>query len=263
MEVRKLMRYETNAGRVRRGVPIFVTFSPDEKHNTLMIRLHRSRRNDPIHKLDGPNRRFGARGEPPIDNDYVDMEVSCEQMLQWLPSYDERRAILSRDGLASVEGFKITILIVCEYIFGMRVCAKCPDCNHDGYAHCQDLFGNNAYSDGGGFGRGEGIYISIEAQKSAGSLHAHGQLHVECIHQHKPLSEVMQPENLKQLVADYLRYKKHVCREEYEDVDVWENQRRVVIESAWPEYKDSTVLVSSRNYLRSDMDGARARNPGT
>jgi len=42
MEVRKLMRYETNAGRIRRGVPIFVTFSPDEKHNVLMLRFHRS-----------------------------------------------------------------------------------------------------------------------------------------------------------------------------------------------------------------------------
>ena len=28
MEVRKLMRYETNAGRIRRGVSIFVTWSP-------------------------------------------------------------------------------------------------------------------------------------------------------------------------------------------------------------------------------------------
>ena len=37
MEVRKIMRYETNAGRVRRGVPIFVTFSPDEKHNVFFI----------------------------------------------------------------------------------------------------------------------------------------------------------------------------------------------------------------------------------
>ena len=52
MEVRKLMRYDTNAGRIRRGVPIFVTFSPDEKHNVLMLRLHRSRKNDPMHNLD-------------------------------------------------------------------------------------------------------------------------------------------------------------------------------------------------------------------
>ena len=43
MEVRKMMRFEANAGRIRRGVPIFVTFSPDEKHNVLMLRLHRSR----------------------------------------------------------------------------------------------------------------------------------------------------------------------------------------------------------------------------
>ena len=45
-EVRKLMRYETNAGRIRRGVPIFITLSPDEKQNVLMLRMHRSRRND-------------------------------------------------------------------------------------------------------------------------------------------------------------------------------------------------------------------------
>ena len=59
MEVRKLMRYETNAGRIRRGVPLFVTFSPDEKHNVLMLRMHRSRENDPIHKLDPKSRVFG------------------------------------------------------------------------------------------------------------------------------------------------------------------------------------------------------------
>ena len=60
MEVRKLMRFETNAGRIRRGVPIFVTFSPDEKHNVLILRLHRSRKNDPIHKLDGKNKKWCA-----------------------------------------------------------------------------------------------------------------------------------------------------------------------------------------------------------
>ena len=48
MEIRKMMRFATHAGRIRRGVPIFVTWSPDEKHNTLMLRLSRSRRNDPF-----------------------------------------------------------------------------------------------------------------------------------------------------------------------------------------------------------------------
>ena len=63
MEVRKLMRYETNAGRIRRGVPIFITFSPDEKHNVLMLRLHRSRQNDPIHTLDPTSRKYGSSWE--------------------------------------------------------------------------------------------------------------------------------------------------------------------------------------------------------
>ena len=40
-ETRRQMRFDTNALRVKYGVPIFVTFSPDEKHNLLMIRLSR------------------------------------------------------------------------------------------------------------------------------------------------------------------------------------------------------------------------------
>jgi hypothetical protein len=36
MEVRKMMRFDTRAGRIRRGVPIFATWSPDEKRNALM-----------------------------------------------------------------------------------------------------------------------------------------------------------------------------------------------------------------------------------
>ena len=41
---------------------------------------------------------------PSMDEDYVDMGVSVEEMTEWLPSYDERRAILARDGFASVDG---------------------------------------------------------------------------------------------------------------------------------------------------------------
>ena len=58
--------------------------------------------------------------------------------------------------------------------------------------HCNDLFGSNAYSEGGVFGRADGIFISIEAQKSARGLHAHGQLHVQCMHQHRPLTEILE-----------------------------------------------------------------------
>ena len=47
-ETRRTMRFDTYAYRVRYGVPIFVTFTPDEAHNTIMLRLSRTRRNDPV-----------------------------------------------------------------------------------------------------------------------------------------------------------------------------------------------------------------------
>ena len=43
-EVRRTMRFITHSYRVAYGQPIFVTFSPNEKDSTLMIRLSRSRR---------------------------------------------------------------------------------------------------------------------------------------------------------------------------------------------------------------------------
>ena len=59
-------------------------------------------------------------------------------------------------------------------------------------------------------------------------------------------------------VNDYLRYKRHVCREEYEDLDGWES-RRMETEGTWPEYRDSVALVSKRRYIESDMDGTSWR----
>ena len=135
-----------------------------------------------------------------------------------LPDYDNRRSIVARDGLASVDGFRVGVLVTCQCIFGIRICTDCPECNHRGasgaYAR-QDLFGNNAYAEGGSFGRCDGIYISIEAQKSAGSLHAHAQVHVECLHQHHSIREVMEEVQRRgrALIQEYLRYKQHICRD--------------------------------------------------
>jgi hypothetical protein len=104
MEVRKMMRFETRAGRIRRGVPIFVTWSPDENRNVVMTRMHRARANDPIHTLDRKLKSFGERLQSSIDQDYVTMAIPVEDVGRWLPNYDDRRAILARDGLASVDG---------------------------------------------------------------------------------------------------------------------------------------------------------------
>ena len=47
------MRYDTHAFRIAHGVPLFVTLSPDEKHNLLMIRLSRARAHDPVVNIPG------------------------------------------------------------------------------------------------------------------------------------------------------------------------------------------------------------------
>jgi hypothetical protein len=60
-EVRRVMRFDIQDYRIRYGVPIFVTFSPDEAHNMLKIRLLRTRRNDPIY-IDGRERFLGFFG---------------------------------------------------------------------------------------------------------------------------------------------------------------------------------------------------------
>ena len=48
IESRRLMRLITQAYRIKYGTAIFVTFSPDEKHNLLMVRLSRNRQHDPV-----------------------------------------------------------------------------------------------------------------------------------------------------------------------------------------------------------------------
>jgi hypothetical protein len=191
MEVRKITRFKTHAGRIRRGVPIFVTWSPDEKHNVLMIRMHRARANDPIHTMDQVE-EIRTKAPTSMDQDSVTMAIPAEDVEKWLPNYDDRRAILARDGLASVDGFRTGILLVCELLWGLRICPMCPDCNHGDANHgCQDFFGSNAFAEGCIVGRGDGVYISFEAQKSPGSVHGHSRFHVQCVHQNIPLSEVM------------------------------------------------------------------------
>jgi hypothetical protein len=67
-----------------------------------------------------------------------------------LLEYDERRRILARDNLASVDGFRTLVLATHEYLFGMRVCPYCPDCNNgENSTQCQDFVGSNATPEGG------------------------------------------------------------------------------------------------------------------
>ena len=46
--------------------------------------------------------------QPDIDVDYVHPSVSLDMLQGKVPNYDDRRAIISRDALASVDGFRVT-----------------------------------------------------------------------------------------------------------------------------------------------------------
>ena len=253
-ETRRLMRFATQAYRIRYGNAIFVTFSPDESHNLLMIRLSRTRRNDPVwqSRTAGPLRRHAERDSSDLNVGPDDQMlcVSVEEMYNSLPYYDERRIILATDALASVDGFRVMVQLTWQHLFGMNFCQSCRHCNIPSNP-CQDMFGSNATSEGGIFGRVDAVYTSIEAQKSTGSMHAHSQVFVQCLHQHTCLWEIVQKLRAKpgDIVREYFDYKTHVSRQ------VYNNNRNEVdtklddLESVWPEYKEATCLSCFPSYL--------------
>ena len=164
-ETRRQMRSDTHALRVKYGVSIFITYSPDEAHNLLMVRLSRTRRSDPVLSVDESASKYAGRDEPNLfvdESGDVRLDIPMEELIDKLPAWDERRRILARDPLASVDGFWISILLVHEHVFGMRICPRCPNCNHDGDGiPCQDLFGSSATAEGGSFARMDAVATSI------------------------------------------------------------------------------------------------------
>ena len=118
-----------------------------------------------------------------------------------------------------------------------------------------DVFGSNAKPEGGVFGRVDGVYISIEAQKSSGSLHFHAQVFVESLHQHSCLQEIYETMKEDSLfsVAEFFRYAEHTTRQVYADEDGWK-KRRYQREEAWPEYAESLELVSMPGYMMHRQD---------
>ena len=125
VETRRMMRFITQAYRIRYGTAIFVTFSPDESQNLLMIKFSRTRRNDPVwkHADVARARRFCDWSSPDLLIDPCEcvLSVSPTELLESLPSYDERRRILATDSLASVEGFRVMVQLTFKYLFGVKL----------------------------------------------------------------------------------------------------------------------------------------------
>ena len=173
--------------------------------------------------------------------------------MNMLPSYDDRRAMLAKDPLASCEGFHVLVQLALRHLFGVRYCPKCPDCSLTDNP-CTDAMGSNAMPCGGILGRVDAAYGAIEFQK-AGPAHVHFQLFVQCLHQHTPLSTIvkMYPSDLRQQVKMAGMYNAHARRTVYVDPKQWEETQRADVEEEWPEFRNSSLMLSRPQY-QSDPD---------
>ncbi len=186
----------------------------------------------------------------------VSFSVPLSAVIAGEEDFYARKRLLASDPLASVDGFRAIVLFTFKFVFGMRVCHRCPDCNlgtgDDGIWGCQDFFGSNAAPEGGIFGSSDAVYASIEAQKSSGALHAHCQLFLQCLHQHNPLQHLMALIQKKKpwLVGDYLKYKEHVARQVYSDLP---GAKRTLseVEAGWPEYSSKRLLLNRPAHLNN------------
>ena len=226
--------------RIRYGVPLFVTFTPDEAHQLLFVRMTRVRSCDPVRATSiGQDFPAGEMFFPHLGlQDDIAMGPFEHEFT--LPmSWAERREVLARDPLAAVDGFRVLTHLMLKHLFGVRVCPYCPDCNRfSGLEPCQDLGGSNAEANGGIFGRVDAVYISLEAQKSSGAEHGHMQVFVQCLHQHTSLEEIFRLSHAKlaALRAEYETYNAQVCHASYVGQSNEDMERRIAAaEASCPE----------------------------
>ena len=92
--------------------------------------------------------------------------------------------------MAVVEAHRLNVCLRLAYLFGLRMCPRCPRCNNERWG-CQDLFGSNMRPTGGALGGALALEIGNEHQQH-GTPHAHGQLHVVCQYQFATLYDIAQ-----------------------------------------------------------------------
>ena len=249
-EARRQIRFEISAMRIRYGVPVFITVSPDEAHQWLFVRMARTRASDPV-RAAFPWQEWmsGDRDFPPLDDDLV-FPIHVERLRRHLPGWQQRRTILARDPLASVDGFHVLLRLLLRHIFGLHMCELCPTCDET-QSPCADHCGSSASLLGGAFGRVDALYVTLEAQKSTGSLHGHIQCFIQCLHQHTPLTEIFQLSQTKlaALREEYCRYQAHVSHSVYAGQTDEEIKTGIeASERAWPEHEHDNCMTMFPSY---------------
>ncbi|CAL1148725.1 unnamed protein product [Cladocopium goreaui] len=253
-EARKRMRFEIQAMRIRYGVPLFVTYTPDEAHQLLFVRMTRVQASDPVRAASvAQDFPAGDMFFPDLGKTSAGTPGPFEYEFTLPMSWAERREVLARDPLAAVDGFRALTHLMLKHLFGVRICPFCPDCNRfPGLEPCQDLRGSNAETSGGIFGRVDAVYISLEAQKSTGGQHGHMQVFVQCLHQHTSLADIfkLSASRLDALRREYEAYNAHVCHASYAGQSSAGMEARIVdAEASWPSHEHDTTMTALPDYV--------------
>ena len=224
------------------GECIFVTVSPNRRHSSLILRLSRCRRNDPMlagrdqQSADKSNRaaywrhRYASAQEPKFftntnfvrdpDGEEVQREIE-------LPEWLVRQLWLSQDPIASVHHYQVVMRILVPAAFGLRMCMQCPDCNADCNTRdeakdsCSDYLGNNNKSMGGYAGIATAMAFANEFQGD-GTPHGHGFVALANAYQFNSLQHIadlleqniheLSPADMVQRITSFIE---HLHREDH------------------------------------------------
>ena len=171
-EVRRSINHLVFSSRIAYGLPVFMTFTPSERHSALMVRLSRYRRSDPAIRVANPDfARWPGYKSPSVQSCERPSEDAEEEYFK-VPSYDLRKLMITRDSVCSVDAFNIIVRIVMAQLYGIRMC---PDCLHGALSErpCMDIYGSNATPMGGSMGRADAMIGAVESQTKEGVLHLH------------------------------------------------------------------------------------------
>ena len=245
-QIRREINHLTFSAQVVYGLPVFLTFTPSERHSGLTLRLSRYRRNDPGITCGSPEffpwigyNKPSVYGSSDDDKETINVE---------LPDYDLRRLMNARDPVSCVYAFRVVILCIIAPLLGLRMCPDCPHCCNTPNP-CMDLFGSNGTPMGGSMGRADAMIGAIEAQKAEGVLHIHMFLFLQMVHQHKNLSDIANMIKEKLISVDHFKaFINHVRCASYSDVEKF-HAERTAIEKSWPAYAEDKSMCQVPSFL--------------
>ena len=230
MAVRRTMGHAALGARVVFGETLFMTWSPNEQHSAVVLRLMRNRSNDPMLRgegdVDHALRVCSSMQAPHVvaPGDHSEVE---------LPLYHIRRKLVARDARAVVAAYLYEVKYKLPMLMGLRCCPFCPRCNLDTWPRpCQDIFGANTLPMGGIAGCACSMSGATEYQKKS-TPHFHALLHLVNVYQYRTLADIAAAIKQKWLnPASVVHFSQWLHAEDPPDIRQYERERDYV-EEAW------------------------------